>query len=364
MLWSVLGSAMPGDANLLPSAGALASYAPDYPNWEAVGGKVSQALVSVNPVFLGSWLDALRPVGSKLTAQLATIFQEKSRPEAEHALATNILADYAADEPDRLAELLMVSDPRAFQSLFSVALKRAERILPVFQAELARKATHSWNDPPLDRSWTKPDADLVGRIESAQGMVAERFVFCQTMALDEFLTTAFALRKSGYRPTRFRPFSNGGTVRVAAVWTRDGRDWRSASGLSSEQIRREDEKNRNDKFLPVDVAGYIATESDGKPVDRYAALWVERSSDDNARMYVGTTRNEQDEVQNELSAAKLIPRTLDAMVGSEGYTRYSGVWGRPPKIRRCGADLSRPVRGKLRTNASGQERPVALGRSR
>ena len=99
----------------------------------------------------------------------------------------------------------MVADPKAYLSLFPVAEKRAEQILPVFQAELARKATYSWNDPPLDPSWTKPDATLVSRIESAQGMLAERFAFCQTMPLDEFLTTVEALRKSGYRPVRFRP---------------------------------------------------------------------------------------------------------------------------------------------------------------
>ena len=232
------------------------------------------------PVFLGPWIDALRPVRGKLTAPLATIFADKSRSETEHSLATNILADYASDDPDRLAELLMVADPKAYRSLFPVAEKQAEQVLPVFQAELARKATYSWNDPPLDPSWTKPDATLVSRIESAQGMLAERFAFCQTMPLDDFLTTAEALRKSGYRPVRFRPYADGRSVRVAAVWTRDGRTWRIASGLTADDVRQQDERNTKDRFLPVDVAGYMATEKDGKPADRYAAVWVEKSGDD------------------------------------------------------------------------------------
>ena len=61
----MLESAKPGDASLLPSAGALASYAPDDAKWEAVGGKVAQALVSVNAIFLGPWIEALRPVRSQ-----------------------------------------------------------------------------------------------------------------------------------------------------------------------------------------------------------------------------------------------------------------------------------------------------------
>jgi eukaryotic-like serine/threonine-protein kinase len=329
-LWTVLEPAKPSDAHLLPAASALASYAPDDGKWEAEGGKVSQALVSVNPVFLGSWLDALRPVRSKLTAPLATIFQEKSRPETEHTLATNILADYADDDPDQLAELLMVADAKAYLSLFPVVEKRAGQILSVFQTELAGKATYSWNDPPLDPSWTRPDATLVSGIESAQGMVAERFAFCQTMPIDEFLTTAEALRTSGYRPIRFRPYADGQAMRVAAIWTRDRRPWRVSSGLTADEVRQQDERNKKDKFLPVDVAGYMATEKDSKPGGRYAALWVEKSGEDNARMYVGTTTDEQDEIQDQFKEAKLIPRTLHAMIGPERRARYCGVWGRPP----------------------------------
>ena len=329
-LWTVLESAKLGDASLLPSASALASYAPDDARWESAGGKVAQALVSVNSLLLRPWIEALRPVRGKLIAPLATIFKEKSRSETVHSLATDILTDYASDDPDRLAELLMVSDPKAYLSLFPVAEKRAEQILPVFQAELTKKATYTWNDPPLDPTWAKPDVSTVSRIESAQGILYERFAFCQTMPLDEFLTAAEALRKSGYRPTRFRPYAEGKSLRVAAVWIRDGRNWRSASGVSPEQIRQQDEKNRSDKFLPVDIAGYIATDKDGKPADRYAALWVERSGDDDARLYVGTTADEQTQIQDKLKGEKLIPRTLHAMIGAEGRTRYCGVWGRSP----------------------------------
>ena len=168
-LWTVLESAKPSDASLLPSAGALASYAPHDGKWEAVGSKVAQALVSVDAILLGPWIEALRPVRSKLTAPLATVFQDKERPESEHKLATNILANYASDDPDRLAELLMVADKKAFVSLFQVAEKRATQVLPVLKTELVKKATYSWSDPPLDPSWTEPDAALAGRIESAQG---------------------------------------------------------------------------------------------------------------------------------------------------------------------------------------------------
>jgi serine/threonine protein kinase/formylglycine-generating enzyme required for sulfatase activity/tetratricopeptide (TPR) repeat protein len=327
-LWNVLESAKPADASFLPTASALASYEPGNAKWDSISGKAAQALLSVNPVYLGPWLDALRPVRGKLTAPLTAIFQDKTRLATEHTLATNMLADYANDDPELLAELLLVSDHTAYRSLFPVAEKKTEQVVPIFRAELAKKAAYSRNDPPPDASWTKPDAALVSRIEAAQGIVAQGFAICQMMPLDEFLDTSLALRKSGYRPLRFRPYADEQVVRVAAVWTRDGRSWRVSTGLTADEVGKQDERNKKDKFLPVDVTGYVTTDAGGRSTDRYAALWVAKSAEDNARMYVGTTADEETSVQDKLQAEQLIPRTLHGMIGTDGRARYCGVWGR------------------------------------
>ncbi len=328
-LWTVLESAKPHDASLLPCASALASYDPESAKWVAEANRLAQALVTINSIYLGPWLETLRPIRRKLEAPLVSIFREK-RTDSEHTQATNILTDYASNDPARLADLLMVSDPKAYLSLFPVAEKRAEQVLPVFQAELAKSAMHSWNDPPPNPSWTKPDAALVSRIEAAQGILSERFAFCQTMPLEEFLTTAEALRISGCRPIRFRPYADGQMIRVSAVWTHDRQNWRISSGLTAEVVRKEDDQNKKDKFIPVDVAGYVGIDKGGKPTDRYAALWVEKSVDDEAQLYVGITAEEQDEIHYKLKEAKLIPRTLHAMIAGEGRTKYCGAWGKPP----------------------------------
>src|SRR5262249_57507305 len=100
-------------------------------------------------------------------------------------------------------------------------------------------------DQPVDPCWTDADAELAGRIEAAGGLIAERFAFCQAMPLDQFLATIEALRASGYRPIRFRPYADGPDVRVAAVWTRDGQKWRIAPGLTTEEVRKQDAMNRD-----------------------------------------------------------------------------------------------------------------------
>jgi len=329
-LWAVGDAAKPGDASLLPAASALAAYDPDDPRWKAAADKVSRALVTVNSVYLRPWLDCLRPVRAELLKPLGTIFREK-RPESEHSQATNILTDYAGEDPALVADLLMDADSKAYVELVPVAERQAARAIPIFQAELSRRATFSWDDPPLDQSWTNPEASLVRKIEAGQGMLSERFALCQTIPLVEFLPIAEALRKSGYRPVRFRPYADGQTVLVAAVWTRDGRGWRIAAGLTLEELHLQDKKHQGDRFFPSDVAGYVTKGAGGKPIERYAAVWNETTGDDVARLGVWAyPPQEQGQVEDRMANERLIQRTEFAWIGADGREQGCAVWGRPP----------------------------------
>jgi len=89
-------------------------------------------------------------------------------------------------------------------------------------------------------------------------MLDERFAFCQTLPMEGFVNMVDQLRTSGYRPIRCRPYIDGKTMRVAAVWTRDGHPWRMAYNQSVDEILHTDEQNRKEGYLPVDVAGYLA----------------------------------------------------------------------------------------------------------
>ena len=144
-LWTVLESAKP-DAGLLPAASALASYDPDNARWESAGGKVAQALVSVNSIYLGNWLEYLTDVRSKLTAPLATIFRDRNRSEADRAQATDILTLYASDDLDLITNLLMDADLTAYDDFFLIAQRQEARTLQFLQAEIAKKATISDSD--------------------------------------------------------------------------------------------------------------------------------------------------------------------------------------------------------------------------
>jgi hypothetical protein len=322
-LWKVLEEIKSvQDKRLLPAASALASYDPENARWADVSSKVANSLASVNSTELRPWLHGLQPVKSRLTPTLAKIFRNKELLDSMREQACDILADYAKDDPNLIADLLMGSDTKAYAAFFPIAERQQEKTLALFQAELLKKPTYSWNDPPLDPSWTKPDGTSSAKIESAGGLRADRFAVCQTMLLDDFLTTAEALRKSGYRPIRFRPYADEQVIRVAAVWSRDGRNWRLASGLNLDEVRRQDEHNQKAKFLPVDVAGYVMTGAGGRPTEKYAAIWEEKTGNDDARMYFGVTTDDQSESHHRLLDERLIPWTLHATIGSDGLPRY------------------------------------------
>src|SRR5262249_21049673 len=172
---------------------------------------------------------------------------------------TNLVADYAADQPEVLANLLMDADEKQFTVLYPRLKAHGQRATAPLRAELDRQLSPAWVDPPLDASWKPMDTGLVQTIETAHGLVAERFAFCQAMPLEEFLAVAARLRPGGYRPTRFRPFANprrGGPVLVAAVWTRDGLEWQLAHDLDAADVPGHDAEYRARSYHPVDVSGY------------------------------------------------------------------------------------------------------------
>ena len=147
-LWKVLEQSEE-KGQYLQAASALALYDPANSRWQTVGGKVAQAMVTVNAAHLGFWLDALRPARDKLTAPLATIFRDRERPQTERSLAFNILEDYASDQPNVLANLLMDSEKDHFTVLFKKLKAHQEAVVPLLEEEMVKslpEATEVEND--------------------------------------------------------------------------------------------------------------------------------------------------------------------------------------------------------------------------
>ena len=159
-----MSDAKPDDPRLLPAAGALALLDPKNDRWKQAGLAVSDALVGVNAMFLGAWTDLLRPVRSTLTPWLASIFKDTQRSDSERSLATNVLSDYAGDDPSLLANLLMAADAKAYQKLFPLVQEQRAETLPLLEAELQKKATRRRAKPIRSRSRIDWPSAKLGRL--------------------------------------------------------------------------------------------------------------------------------------------------------------------------------------------------------
>ena len=136
-LWSVLEQSEE-EGQYLQAASALALYAPSSARWQTVGGKVARAMVRVSAAHLGDWLNALRPARDKLTAHLAIIYRDTERPETERKLAFDVLEDYASDQPNVLANLLMDSEEDHFAVLFEKLKAHQKAVVPLLEEEMVK----------------------------------------------------------------------------------------------------------------------------------------------------------------------------------------------------------------------------------
>ncbi len=182
------------------AASALASFDPANAAWEEskFAAFVSEQLVAVSPTYVSQYQELVRPVSAKLIPTLTLIFKDPARGELARTLATSLLADYAANDPETLVELVIAADAPSDKALFPVLKKHLDVAVKRFESILDRSVKPNWHDAPLDKNWVEPDATIQASMESAHGMIGDRFAYVVDMPMDKLLDLAEKLRASGY----------------------------------------------------------------------------------------------------------------------------------------------------------------------
>jgi formylglycine-generating enzyme required for sulfatase activity len=140
-LWSVVEAPEKGkEFQRLRAAAALAKYDPENQKWAKSSVLVVNDLVRENAVYLLYWSELFRPVKNSFLAPLADIYRDvRAERAAERSLATNLLADYAADNLQTLADLLMDADEKQFEMIFAPYRGQGENGLALLTGEIDKK---------------------------------------------------------------------------------------------------------------------------------------------------------------------------------------------------------------------------------
>jgi len=138
-LWAAASDAGTDRKQKLRAACALASLDPQSGRWEQLAGDVAGSLVVENASRLERWMDARRPVRKVLLDPLAVIFRDSGRTDTERFLATDILEQYAADDPQFLVKLIKDANIRQFATLSPVLKLHRIDVIELLREELVRR---------------------------------------------------------------------------------------------------------------------------------------------------------------------------------------------------------------------------------
>jgi serine/threonine protein kinase/formylglycine-generating enzyme required for sulfatase activity len=330
-LWARLEDATLDNKKRIMAALFLARFAPpDDPQAETPGRWPASATFLVRELVdtavndtsrFELLLRGLRPAATALSPALQSFYRDTASDATRRSIAMNIVEGYLPDDVPVLSDVLVTSgDAGRFDKLLPALSTRREAAVAALSAELAKDPREVlrpvWDDPSLEPTWTPPDPSLADQLAQAGGMLDPRFAFCQTLALEAFEKLAEELRPSGYRPLRVRPYQVAGRVQVAAVWRRDGLQWKIAHGLSEEQVRQQQRDWGYEQLLTIDLAGYVDGEF------RYAMVAAKDPEIETTNLTVGIPRSQ---TQAEFERIRTEPGTFLAMQvaqDADGQQRY------------------------------------------
>jgi formylglycine-generating enzyme required for sulfatase activity/tetratricopeptide (TPR) repeat protein len=161
------------ESQRLRAAAALATFDPDNERWANAQG-IADDLVAVPAAQLAAWKDAFRPVRLKLLAALSLVYRSMNLP-AERSLATELLADYAADQPQVLADLVLDADEKQFAIIFPKLKTHRGDSVAVLRAELDRRPVLVKEQIVFETDGTIGQREAKVKRSVVKGMPAIRF---------------------------------------------------------------------------------------------------------------------------------------------------------------------------------------------
>ncbi len=101
--------------------------------WRRWGDAVVEQLLMTGPLHFGGWMAALRPAREALLAPLGRVF--RTGPLGKRRVAAMVLAHYARDRPDVLANLIADADEQQYATLWPCLPPLREQVIALLRQE-------------------------------------------------------------------------------------------------------------------------------------------------------------------------------------------------------------------------------------
>jgi serine/threonine protein kinase/formylglycine-generating enzyme required for sulfatase activity len=145
-LWLVAADRTAPADQRFRAAVALAQLNPGNSRWAGIAEPTATELIRTNPLDVPEWTRLLRPERKRLLLPLAAEFTAENVRESYRTLTAGLLAEFAADEPERLAWLLMDAGDGQFAILFNAVRMHADLCAAIFRDVLTAPAVAAGDD--------------------------------------------------------------------------------------------------------------------------------------------------------------------------------------------------------------------------
>lgn len=261
-------------------------------------------LLNENPMMVSHWMDGFGPVGEVLLDELVGSFEQVlEQSNTPIVNASNLIAHYAKDRPEVLAEMVAQSNETAFP-LFLPALRQHPRGLEALRSALKERQQTTddqfwvpnangadwWNAPSkpapggenadgepvgtAEKAADKPlDLKVVSSIAQEDVIGNAHFILCHAIDPRRLDPLVEHLSEEGFRVASLRPRGpqNAGVLMV--LFKRDGRKSVWTTGSTNSELQSLHEEHKNKGFYAEDVAAYSL---DNEKSFLFAAVWTDR----------------------------------------------------------------------------------------
>jgi formylglycine-generating enzyme required for sulfatase activity len=122
---------------------------------------IAEELLKSNPLHLATWTQMLAPLSLPLCDPLSDCFRDRSKSPETRRRAATLLASFAAEQPHRLAELILWADQKDFATFFTPLLRFPQEAIEVMREVLRENPDGETRDDRQQRQERQTNAALV-----------------------------------------------------------------------------------------------------------------------------------------------------------------------------------------------------------